>query len=787
MNDEYLRMFVDETREHLQSWSDGMLRLEQGIDDATVAEVFRAAHTIKGMAMTMGFEKMGQLTHRAENVLDQVRNHVLTPSTEVVDSLLGALDALETLLNGVEDEGQEPDVDVQALLVQLEASSAGASHTPGGTEVAATSTTEKKRSPANKKLKKTSKGSQVGLDVENIRAVALDALTDGYRVMEIAVAIDKNCSMPQARAVQLIQRLEPNQVLLTLPELTSIESAPPENLLMLVGAVEDSEVLADKVSHVSEVTLRSIREWSEAELTSLDEDAILPVEQVTRDEHVVHVIQAALRDTSLRVYEVGIRLRTGALLKSARMFMVFEAVGGQDRLLYTDPPVAEIEDERFGNDVRFISWSKDDIQSMRTAVESVSDVDLVQLREWSRAPSGAARPGTNVAQAAAQTGQPKQRPVASVRVDVDKLEALMTLFSEIAIDRTRLSSLSEELGDERLAQTVSHMSRATSDLQELIMSIRMTPLENVFQRFPRMVRDTAKQLEKQIAFEIAGGDTELDRVVVEEIGDPIMHLLRNSLSHGLEDAADRRKAGKEDQGHIWLRAYSSGNRVFIEVEDDGRGIQREKVLDKARKQGLVRDNAVWTDQQVFDLLFASGFSTADEVSDLSGRGVGLDVVKAKIEALSGQVYVESEVGRGTKFTIALPVTLALLRSILVRVDGQPYAIPMQSVEEILTVQQTREVSGEEVMVWRDKVTPVVRARAMFGMPPMDGGLALCLSRGKQRVALVVDEVMGQDEVVVKSLPREVRHVRFFSGATILGDGQVSLIVEPSSLFGGVSG
>ncbi len=756
---DYLGMFVDETREHLQAWSDGMLRLEQESDPAILATIFRAAHTIKGMAMTMGFMRMGEITHRAENLLDDVRAGRRDADGTFVDTLLAMLDELEALLSRVAETGAEPETPVADAEEEI-----AAAVDPAPTEPAQDAVSGALRPDPSREV---------------ARRVAAVAMAEGKRVYEIGVGFADHCVMPMARFAQILRQLDQDRLLFTVPEAAVLDQGEYRGDITLVIADErDAEEIGGAIADISdEVIIRSIREWRQDEAAPLRR-GVLPGGRLTEDAHVVSVVTAALAKPDMRVYEVGVRLQPATVLKSARMYVVFEAIGGQDHLLYTWPPIQDIEEEKFGSDVLFVIWSHDAMQAVHRALESVSQVELVELREWT-VDGGVAKSGANVVEA--RKGGGGRRLAATVRVDVDKLDALMNLFSEIAIDKTRFESLADELEDQRLNETVAHMSRAVNQLQELIMSIRMIPVSSVFQRFPRMVRDTARQLGKDIAFVVSGEETELDRMVVEELTDPLMHLLRNSLDHGVEDAQTRRRSGKPAQGHIWLRAYPSGNRVFLEVEDDGGGIDRAKVLRKARERGLVKNGEEPTDQQVYQLLFAPGFSTAERVSDLSGRGVGLDAVQAKIQSLSGKVEIESTPGAGTRFTVILPVTLALLPSIMVQVDGQPFAVPLTAVEEIQTEPPTTWVGAQEVITWRDKTTAVARTRLVFGLPGAEErGYALILSRGKGQVALIVDAVTGQREVVVKPLPKVMKNHAHIGGTTILGDGQVALILDPAA-------
>jgi len=780
MSKEYLSMFFDETREHLQAWSDGMISMEKSGDVTAIATIFRAAHTIKGMAMTMGYQHMGEVTHKAENLLDDLRNNKLSISTPIVDALLHALDMLELLLNDIEGTEEESDRHIQPIIDELTAVREGRPY------ASATARTPSARSVSS--VSATPETPVAGIsDQDLIRNVAEKVMDEGYRIYEILIGFTPDCVMPLARFAQWLQQIDPDALLYTNPDSTILDAGDYSgDITAVIATREDFETVGETLAGIFEVIVKSIQEWTKHDgNTYVKTSNLLPQEgHITDDEHVRKVIEQALKQ-SFRVYEVGVLLAETCQMKAARIFMVFEAIGGQNHLLYTHPHVQQIEQEQMGRDVLFVVWSKEDMQTVQKAIQSISEVELVELHEWMQEGEASQR-GPNVIQKTEQqktTTTTEKRKMSTVRVDTEKLDDLMNLVSELAIDKTRLERIRTEVPHVGLSETVDHMSRLSSQLQELIMSIRMVPVETVFNRFPRMVRDTSQQLGKEVEFTIVGQDTELDRTVVEEIGDPIMHMLRNSLDHGIEGVAERRTAGKKDNGHITLRAYAAGNHVFIEVEDDGHGIDRDRVFKKALEKGLVSSSEHLTDHQVYQLLFASGFSTADAISDLSGRGVGLDVVKTKIEALSGKVDVFSEPGKGTKFVVRLPMTLAIMDGLMVKIGDHPYLIPIGSITETGVLRGTQTVNGSEVVIWRERVVPIVSARKVFNEPATNkAGFVVFVNRGDKVVGIVVDELLGQFEVVLKTLDQRLKKIPYFAGATILGDGEVSLIIDANAFI-----
>jgi two-component system, chemotaxis family, sensor kinase CheA len=382
----------------------------------------------------------------------------------------------------------------------------------------------------------------------------------------------------------------------------------------------------------------------------------------------------------------------------------------------------------------------------------------------------------------------------TVRVDVERLDALLDLVGELVINRTRISAISSRLSHlvadkalaNELADSAAMLARTTNEIQESIMRVRMVPIGQVFERFPRLVRDVAKARGKEVELRISGSQTDLDKTIVDEVGEPLMHLLRNSIDHGIEPPALREQRGKPRAGTIALDAYHEGNQIIIEVADDGGGIDLDKVRARGIRQGLISAEERLSDRELIELIFTPGFSTADEVSDLSGRGVGMDVVKKNITALKGVFDVDSTAGQGTKFTIKLPLTLAIIQALLVRVARELYAIPLDSVLESQRVEmsEVRTIGGNEVITLRGQVVPLLRISDVFALggkrDPEKLMVVIVGLQGRQ-VGLVVDSFEGEQEIVIKPLSDVVGRVSGISGATILGNGSISLIVDVHSL------
>ena len=663
MPKEYLSMFIDETREHLQVWSDGLMAMERTGDRSTIANVFRAAHTIKGMAMTMGFSRMSDITSHAEHLLEDLRKQRIAVSPEVIGALLHALDTLDTLVDAIADTGEELALPLDQILRELAGALApeSAASAPGQSAAPASAEPE--------------------LPGPETIAVLKAVVASGQTIYQIHLGFIEDCLMPMARFAQWLQRIDQNDILYTSPDASILETGQYSgNIMILLASTEDLATAYGILTEISEIVVHSITEWTDAK----QPDALLP---------------------------------------------------------------------------------------LAPAEQEAVQTDYVHAHNDSRTPADSIG------------GQLQRKQSSTVRVDTRKLDQLMSLVSELVIAKTRLERIQSDIGHTVLSETVDHLGTLSSQLQELIMSTRLVPLQTVFSRFPRMMRDTAQKLGKQLDFIIEGEATELDRAVVEEIGDPIMHMLRNALDHGLELPEERVAHGKPAPGRIVLRAYASGNYVFVEVEDDGSGIDLQRVVAKALEHGLVDRHDTLSEQQMHQLLFAPGFTTTETVNDLSGRGVGLDAVRAKIESLSGKVDIHSEEGKGTLFTIRLPMTLAIMTGLLVRIGDNPYLIPVNSIAETAILNTTQTVSGHETVVWRGRIVSVIRSRQVFAESGQGQERHIVyMNRAERVTGLVVDELLNQSEVVVKALDSRLRSITYFSGATILGDGEVALIIDPNAFI-----
>ena len=507
---------------------------------------------------------------------------------------------------------------------------------------------------------------------------------------------------------------------------------------------------------------------------------------------------------------ITVYLQESCVLKAARAFLVFKSVEDKGELIKSVPTTEQIEDEEFDFDFSWILATKEDKETIKKLIMNVSEVADVAIDEFTYSaeqPEEKQEEKTVEATAVTQKEEKKEAPkkpvtkgkVASrsVRVDIDKLDVLMNLVSELIIAKNALVSVSSAEGTADLSsnstfnENIEYLERVTTNLHESVMKVRMVPIESVVNRFPRMIRDLNRKLNKKMELYMTGEDTELDRTVIDELGDPLMHLLRNSADHGLESNEERVRLGKPEVGSIYLDAYQDGNNVTIEVRDDGAGINIEKVKSKAIEKGTITEQQAETitEKDFIDLLFRPSFSTADKISDVSGRGVGLDVVKTKIESLGGSIEAKTVKGEGSTFTIQLPLTLAIIQALMVEVGKEKYAIPLGNIDTIedISLDEIKLVQSKEVIHLRGSVIPIVRMNEVLEMEDYEHDsesksmVVVVVKKGDQRLGLGVDNLLGQQETVIKSMGHHITNAKLFSGATILGDGEVALILDTNTL------
>ena len=699
---QYLEIFIDESSEHIQTLSDCIMTLEQEPDNKdTINEVFRAAHSLKGMAGTMGFKRMQHLTHDMENVFQEVRSDRIKVDSAMIDLLFKCLDAIDKYVENIKQTSDEGTEDNELIIKELNDFIARAD---GESAEAQAESEEKKEAPA----------------VQN---------TDGGE------------------------------------------------------------------------------KYSSIELTDSEKKAV----------------DSAIAEGK-KIYGFTVYVQQECLLKAARAFLVFRAVEDSSDIVVYRPSSQDIEDEKFELDFSFLVSSAEDIEKIKKAAENVSEVDkvicgeLTSFRVEGEEPTvpaetvaAPAREETAAAETKPAAAQPAKQPEnkaaapakkagagkpatsRTVRVDIEKLDLLMNQVSELIIAKNSLVSISSTDGQDNsqnLHDQIEYLERITTNLHESVMKVRMVPIESVTQKYPRMIRDLSRTLNKKMSLVITGEDTELDRTVVDQIGDPLQHLLRNSADHGLESNELRLERGKPEVGTIFLNAYQEGNNVVIKVGDDGNGIDTQAVKAKAIERGLVSAEQAenMSQKEIINFLFLPSFSMANKITDISGRGVGLDVVKSGIEQLGGDVEVATELGKGTTFTVRLPLTLAIIQALMVEIRDEKYAIALGSISNIedISVDDIKYVQAKEVIHLRGSVIPIIRLDKMLDIEPKeeepDHLTVVIVQKGDSQAGLVVDNLIGQQEIVIKSLGKYINGNKLISGATILGDGEVALILDVNTLM-----
>jgi two-component system chemotaxis sensor kinase CheA len=694
---QYLEIFIDESSEHLQTLNDCIMTLESEPENKdTINEVFRAAHSLKGMAGTMGYKRMQHLTHDMENVFQEVRSDKIKVDSSMIDLLFECLDAIEGYLNNIKESSDEGTEDNEVIIKELNDFIAKAN----GEAVADAAPKEEAKS----------------------EDASADASAEGAQ-----------------------------------------------------GAKYESIELGDD-------EIKSIADAKEA---------------------------------GGKIYGLTVYIQKECLLKAARAFLVFRAIEEFGQILVYRPSSQDIEDEKFEQDFSIIISTNESLDKVIEASKSVSEIEEVYGGEFSEtkpeepkpeekkqevaetpkeskpAPAPAAKPKAG---AAAQAKKPAGKPATNrtVRVDIEKLDALMNQVSELIIAKNSLASISSQEGNissQSLHDQIEYLERITTNLHESVMKVRMVPIESVVNKFPRMIRDLSRTLDKKMELVMTGEDTELDRTVVDQIGDPLQHLLRNSADHGLEDNATRIERGKPEVGTIFLNAYQEGNNVIIQVGDDGNGIDTEAVKNKAIERGIITQDQAETmsQKEIVNLLFMPSFSMAKKITDISGRGVGLDVVKSNIEQLGGDVETKTRLGEGTTFTVRLPLTLAIIQALMVEIRDEKYAIALGSISNIenIPVKDIKYVQAQEVIHLRGMVIPLIRMDRVLDFEPQEDPESLTVvivKLGDSQAGLVVDNLMGQQEIVIKSLGKYINGNKLISGATILGDGEVALILDVNTLM-----
>ncbi|SHG93134.1 chemotaxis protein CheA [Tepidibacter thalassicus] len=781
--EQYLDMFLDESKEHLENLNQSLLELENDTSNMEIVnEIFRIAHTLKGMSSTMGFLKISNLTHKMENVLDDIRSGKLKIDSNIIDILFEGLDILEEFIKNVEIEGKESDRSVEDIIYRLE-------HI-GSIE--------------DSKVDKKDGNNE---ELEYVNDIISKANESGLNAYNIKIELDSNCMLKAARAFLVFKSVEEDgEIVHSNPSVEDIENEnfDKEFDIIVLTKLQEEE-LREKLKNISEVKDVIIKDFEYQGNENIDEN--LNNEEF---KYVYEVVTKA-KEGGLNSYNIKIELDSNCMLKAARAFLVFKSVEEDGEIVYSNPSVEDIEDENFDKEFDIIVLTKLQEEELRDKLKNISEVKDVIIKDFtgdtpirnnidnkqSEDKVISKNEINKVVQGKIKNNKEKQnkqrrgKTGKTVRVDIDRLDNLMNLVSELIIVKTRLEDIDISSKTQNMNEAIEYLERITTSLHDAVTKVRMVPIERVFNRFPRMVRDLSKELNKEINLIMEGEETEVDRTVIDEIGDPLIHLLRNSIDHGIETPEVRRSLNKNEVGTVKLLAYPDGNNVVIEVCDDGAGINVEKIKNKAVEKGIISKEqaALMDDKEASNLIFAPGFSTADKISDISGRGVGLDVVKTKIEALGGLVEIETERNKGTKFIIRLPLTLAIIQALLVMVGSEKYAIPLNNIKEITNIDKNkiRKVEGKDIVLYRGKTLPLVDLGEVIEIDEkrekdLEEVTVVIVKKGDKDLGVIVDKLIGQQEIVIKSLGKYLSGINFIAGATILGNGSVALIIDTNSLF-----
>lgn len=662
-NSKYLELFFEESDEHIQSLNDCVLDLESDPENQEIIDdMFRSAHTLKGMAGTMGYDSLAQLTHKMENVFDLLKKKTIKADSRSIELIFNCLDSISAIVEDLR-QGGEGILDVADLVVRLNAISEGEQD-------------------------------------------------DGAEETLVASSDDNFNSQ-----------------------------------LYFIG------------------------------------------------ESDVAVIESAAED-GYQAYTITIKIEEASGMKNARVFLVMSKLDQQGEVLHSEPNAEVLEKEDFGSIFKVVLLTQADEETIKEAALNNSEIEDVIVKAFDSNDVATEKEveKTAVLEATAATAEEEKKEVVkktatksthnnqTVRVDITKLDDFLNAVSELLIYRTRLESISQDNQIKEMNEPLEQFARITTELQDLVLKIRLQPVSTVMTNFPRMVRDLGNDLGKKYNLVIEGGETELDRTVVSELGEPLIHLIRNAADHGIEMPEEREKLGKNPAGLIHIAAYQEGNRVVLTVRDDGKGLNPQAIKESAERKGILTTGL--SDVELQHLIFHPGFSTAKEVTGISGRGVGMDAVQQKIHSLGGTVEIISVIDQGTTFKINLPLTLSIIDSLLIKVGESTFAIPQGIIEKVVSPSP-----GEIIQTYQNEVyikggaTPVIRLTEVLGMEDTDNPepYLIIVKLGENRFALKIDDIIKQQEIVIKDLGKELSQVSCYSGATILGNGEIVLILDVTAI------
>jgi len=687
---EYKDMFVEEAREHLQTLNQTLVDFEEDPKNAdALNQIFRAAHTLKGMAAAMNYDKIQKLSHKTEDTLDLVRNNQIEVSTDLVDLVFDCFDGLETMVEDIADT-DATDFEIGALLDKLE------EHIKKGDS-------KKDKKKEEKKPEKKEEKNEPALSVdEKTEGKILDQINSGKNAFKLNITLDKECKMKSIRSFLLLKKLRDiGDITYSEPDIKKIEDGEFDSGFQLVFLTDgNGEAVQNEVNSVSEIETKII--------------------------------------TPITIKEDKLSLK--------------------DPLKEKEPPSEE----------------KDELEEAKNEDKKKTSKKEENKNQTKKT----------------DNKKPSKKRSQSIRVDMDQLDDFMNLIGELVISKGRLGQIAIDHKIDELQETVNTFDRLTTELQDKIMNIRMIPMSHIFNRFPRMIRDISKSSGKKVNLNIVGEGIELDRTILDEIGDPLVHLLRNSVDHGIEIPEERKAKGKPEKGRVDLIADRKRNHVLIEVRDDGKGIDPDVMRETAVKKGLKTKQEVdsLSDKEALNLLWLPGLSSAEKITNVSGRGVGMDVVKSTIEKLNGAVEFTSEQDKGSIFSLKLPLTMAIFKSLFVGIRDETYAIPISNIIETvkLSKKDINYIKGNKTTVLRNEVLPLLHLNSLLNLPEKtkekDELFAVIVQKEDKKCGLIVDRLIGQQEITIKNAGASMKKTKGIAGVTITGDGRVILVLDLNTLI-----
>ena len=789
--DSYRKLFVAESLENHETIVNNILVLEEGSDDTAIDEIFRAAHTLKGMSASMGFMQMERLCHKMEDVFHCIRSGEIDISPELTDILLACTDRIEEMIDDIEGGGDSSSIDEDDLVQKLkEHETQGPEEDTSVPEIEEKATLPKTEDESGNPVSEEEiMETPQAEDFSDEQTISENPVVPKIQRYKIALEIDSDCNMKDVRALIVLQNLEElGHIISSEPSAEDIDKGSIGTELEVIiesDSGEEALISASQITDIKNVEISPVGEDLSEKIPEYRLNITIEPECNMKDVRAMIVLQ--------NLEKLGNIIRASPSMEeidSGEINDTFEVI------LSSEAPESKILNSAYGTEIKEVkigpytqdAQAQKESQPAKTVKVSVNKEkdqsgDVKDNCSEKEEPIKPDEKDSKIRDKGKDSN--KKKEVKNLRVDISRLDQMMNLVEDLVINGGRLKQIAKEHQIKDMDEALNMVSRSISDLQNLMMYIRMIPLNHIFNRFPRVVRDVAHHDKKEVEFIMTGGETELDRSVIDGLGDPLLHLIRNGVNHGIETPDIRIAAGKDPKGTLTLSAYRDQGNVIIELSDDGKGISREKVLKKAIEKGFItgEDAENLPDEEVPRFLFLPGFSTAEEITDISGRGVGLDVVKSTIESLKGSIKVKSIEGQGSTFTLTLPPTMAIIEVMMVRINNRRCAIPINVVVEVAKINpdDINRIGKSEAILLRDEVLQLQRLDGMFGKAQPSGMIVIVQYQGS-KCCIPVDIVEGQQEIVVKPVSNIIGTCPGVGGVTIPGDGDVIPILDVNTMI-----